>query len=576
MLKTLKTFYGFVFRKKLIFIGFILLVISGQILGNITPYLYKLFVQSFPAPETAKVMHLLALYLTVNLGALGFDVVSFWVGDYLLFNAAIWAREEIFERVQNLDFAFHTGKSTGSLISAFKRGDSAFFTLFFQLHHQILEVIVGAAVMFYFFSGLDLKIALLAISSTAVTIFITKFLVTNNVQKRSVFNKEEDEVSAILTDNFINYETVKLFAKEKWEANRLKNRFITWKKALWGYGNSFRLIDITIGGVINVFIFLILWVTLKKVVSLNLSIGDFVLVTTFINLFFAKLWSMVWGMRDIAKTYADIQNYFGLLDYQVEVKDPDKPIVLKNIKGKIEFDRVSFSYKDGKKDTLKNLSLKIAPGESVALVGRSGSGKTTFIKLLLRFFDPNEGAIKIDGVNLKELTKMNLRSLTGVVPQEPILFNSTIGYNIGYGRSGTTTGEIRAAARLANIDEFIEVLPQKYETQVGERGVKLSGGQKQRLAIARMILSDPKIIIFDEATSHLDSESEKLIQEAFWKAARGKTTIIIAHRLSTVAQADRIVVLENGKVKEIGTHRSLLAQKDSLYKHFWDLQINLD
>jgi len=212
----------------------------------------------------------------------------------------------------------------------------------------------------------------------------------------------------------------------------------------------------------------------------------------------------------------------------------------------------------------------------VALVGRSGSGKTTLGKLLMRFYDIDSGEITIDGINIKDFTKSTLRGFIGVVPQEPILFNNSIAYNIGYGKPGTAITAIRAAAKLANIDDFVESLPDKYQTEVGERGVKLSGGQKQRLAIARMILADPDIVVFDEATSHLDSESEKLIQDAFWKARRGKTTIIIAHRLSTIMRADKIVVMEHGKIRETGTHEGLLKKKDSLYSHFWNLQIKLD
>jgi len=285
---------------------------------------------------------------------------------------------------------------------------------------------------------------------------------------------------------------------------------------------------------------------------------------------------LVFSLRDIAKTYADIKTYFGLLDNKITVKDPSNPVKINKVSGRINFNKVSFSYINGAQGALNNFSLNIKKGELVALIGKSGSGKTTLIKLLMRFFDTTKGTITIDGINIKDFSKDTLRDFMGVVPQEPILFNNTIAFNIGYGRENATLGEIKAAATLANIDDFIESLTNKYETQVGERGVKLSGGQKQRLAIARMILSNPDIIIFDEATSQLDSESEKLIQDAFWKVREGKTTIIIAHRLSTVARADKIVVMAEGKIKEVGTHQELLKNKDSLYKHFWDLQIKLD
>jgi len=583
MWKTLRVFYGFILKRKLAFAGFVALVIIATTLQNITPYFFKLFVDEIPKLNYPGLIKLLYMFIAVNISGLLFNIASFWVGDFVLFNSAKEARLKIFNYIQSLDFAFHTGKSTGSLISAFKRGDSAFFTLFFEIHHRILEIVVSAFVMFFFFLRLDIRIVLFAFLSVAVTLVVTKFIISFNIKKRSIFNEKEDEISGILTDNLINYETVKLFAKEKWEENRLKDKFVGWIKALWGYGNSFRLIDFSIGAVTNLGLFLILFVSLQNAVHLKLTVGDFVLVTTFVGLFFSKLWELVFSLRDIAKTYADIEIYFGLLDYKITVKDPEKPVKLGKVSGRINFNNVSFSYKDGKQDALKDFCLKIKKGESIALIGKSGSGKTTAVKLLMRFFDTTKGNITIDGIDIKNLNKDKLRSLMGVVPQEPILFNNTISYNIGYGlpagkagKENATLGEIKAAANLANIDEFIESLPKKYETQVGERGVKLSGGQKQRLAIARMILSNPGIIIFDEATSQLDSESEKLIQDAFWKVREGKTTIIIAHRLSTVAKADKIVVMEEGRIKEIGTHGELLKNKDSLYKHFWDLQIKLD
>jgi len=580
MWKFLRTFYGFILKRKLAFAGFIALVIIATTLQNITPYFFKLFVDEIPKLNYPGLINLLYIFIAVNISGLLFNIASFWVGDYILFNSAKEARLKIFAYVQSLDFAFHTDKSTGSLISAFKRGDSAFFTLFFEIHHRILEILVAAFVMFFFFWRLDFRIVLFAFLSVAITLIVTRFLISFNIKKRSIFNKSEDDISGILTDNLINYETVKLFAKEKWEERRLTDKFGAWIKALWNYGNSFRLIDFSIGAVTNLGLFLILFISLGNSVHLKLTVGDFVLITTFVGLFFSKLWELVFSLRDIAKTYADIEIYFGLLHNEVTVKDPEKPIKLEKVAGQIHFNNVTFSYKDGKQGALKNFDLKVKKGESIALVGKSGSGKTTLIKLLMRFFDTDKGAITIDGININAFTKDYLRSLMGVVPQEPILFNNTIAYNIAYGRKSeldlSEIEDVERAANLANIDEFIGSLPNKYETQVGERGVKLSGGQKQRLAIARMILSNPDIIIFDEATSQLDSESEKLIQEAFWKVREGKTTIIIAHRLSTVAKADKIVVMEEGRIKEVGSHQELLKNKDSLYKHFWDLQIKLD
>lgn len=510
--------------------------------------------------------------MLVRVSAVVTDILTFWVGDYILFQASIDARVTIFKKVQDLDFAFHSEKSTGSLISAFKRGDSAFFSFFHDIHHKMLGVLINFLVMLYFFINLDFYIVLMVIASLIVTLIITKFLVKNNVNKRKVFNDNEDDISGIITDNLINFETVKLFAKESWEENRLKNNFIPWLKSLWGFGNSFRLIDGTMGAIINLSIFTILYLTIKQTVSLKLTVGDFVLITGFLSNFYPKLWDLVWGFRDLAKNYADIEKYFELLDHDIEVKDPIKPIKRSKINGDIKFVNVSHSYREGTKNAINNLNLEIRQGESIAFVGRSGSGKTTITKLLMRFFDPEKGKVLIDGINIKNFKKSTLRGFFGVVPQEAVLFNNTIGYNIGYGSLTQNMSGVKKTARLANISEFIETLPQKYNTNVGERGIKLSGGQKQRLAIARMIMSNPDIIIFDEATSHLDSESERLIQDAFWKYAKGKTTIIIAHRLSTISKADRIVVLDKGKIAEIGTHEDLLNNRLGIYSKLWNIQ----
>jgi ATP-binding cassette subfamily B protein len=576
MLKTFKTYYGFVLKKRLTFVGFVLLVVLSAIAGSILPYFYKLFIDAIPAFDAALLFRIVYLYIAVSVAALGLDVASYLVGDIVLFDAAVLARKTIFRHVLDLDFLFHSSKSTGSVISAFKRGDGAFFELFHIIHHRIADVVVSFIVMVYFFSRLNPLIATVAIASMFITVILTKFLIGYNVRKRDEFNKEEDKISGIITDNLINYETVKLFAQERREETRLAGAFRLWTKALWGFGNSFRLIDITIGTIINLGIFAILALSVLATVHQTISISDFVLIAAFSSSLFPRLWDLVWSSRDMAKSYTDIQKYFKLLDYEIEVLDPAKPVKIGHVYGEVEFKNVNFAYKNRVKNAINDFSLNVDQGQSVALVGRSGSGKTTLAKLLMRFYDVNSGEILIDGISIKDFTKSDLRGFIGVVPQEPVLFNNTIAYNIGYGKSGATLTEIKAAARLANIDAFIDSLPDKYKTEVGERGVKLSGGQKQRLAIARMILSDPDIVVFDEATSQLDSESEKLIQDAFWKARAGKTTIIIAHRLSTIMRADKIVVMENGKIKEAGTHESLLKKKNSLYGHFWNLQIKLD
>lgn len=573
MLKTLKTFYEPILNRKPLFFTFMVIMAISTILNNIGPYFYKLFVDAIPSFDYSGLIRLLAIYIGVRVAASIFDIAAFRLGDFVVIRAAKEIRIKIFKYVQDLDFAFHSSKSTGSLISKFKRGDGAYWSMFFAIQHRIADIIISFAIMLYFFFITNKTIGFVLLPSIVLAITATYFLVKLNIKLRDEFNKEEDKISGHIVDNLINYETVKLFAKEDWEYNRLIKAFEPWTKKLHKFFLSFRLVDIVLGIIVNSTLGIVLWIALKLTLSGDITIGDFVLVAGFLGSFLSKLWDLIFSFRDVAKNYVDIQKYFKILDFDIKVKDPKNPVKLETVNGEIDFKNVHFSYEGRKDNAIKGLSLKIRQGQSVALVGRSGSGKTTLVRLLMRFYDVDKGKITVDGMGVGKFTKSNLRSHMGVVPQEPILFNNTISYNIGYGKDRAAKKEVEAAAKLANIDSFIESLPKKYKTIVGERGVKLSGGQKQRIAIARMILADPEIVIFDEATSQLDSESEKLIQDAFWKASKNKTTIIIAHRLSTIMKADKIVVLDEGKIIETGTHQELLNEKESLYKYLWEMQV---
>ncbi len=592
MFKIFKRFYWFIWKHKWWFILAQLATTIAIVLELITPYFFKLFVETLQRNDLNHLYTLILIFIGVLFGSLVFDNLKFFLGDIVSVDTAIDIRTTIFKYIQELDFSFHAGKSTGSLISAFKRGDNAFWGLYERLNQRMWQIFIGFFVMGYFFLKIDPRFILIFFISFLLTLVATKYLAGMNIRTREEFNEYEDKISGIITDNLINYETVKLFAKENWEIERLRSTFRDWKKFLWRHFYTYRYIDMSVGSLINLSIFIVLAFSLNLIKAGQIGIGDFILVVSYVNLFFPKLFDLIYGLREISTSYADIKKYFDLLDYEIDVKDPISPVSKDHVNGIIEFKDVSFTYGGRSKNAINGVDLEIKKGQSVALVGRSGSGKTTLAKLLMRFYDIDSGEITIDGVNIKDFTKSTLRGFVGVVPQEPILFNNTIAYNIGYGfgqgrrtgsdpvkqpaRKGSDLSEIRAASKLANIDDFIESLKKKYDTEVGERGVKLSGGQKQRLAIARMILSDPDIVVFDEATSHLDSESEKLIQDAFWKARKGKTTIIIAHRLSTIMRADKIVVMEHGHIKETGTHEGLVKKKDSLYSHFWNLQIKLD
>lgn len=574
-MRVFSLFFQFLLVNRLRFIGFVMLLLAGSMLTAIQPYFYKIFVDNLASLDYQLLLKILLVYVGVRLLDNLASVATYYLGDKILIPAAKEARMKVFAQIQDLDFAYHTEKNTGSLISAFKRGDNAFFEVFHNLM-SLFRIAIIFVVMLVSFAGIDRWVILPLVAVLLVNIFLIRYLILINMRRRKEFNEAEDEVSAIITDNLINFETVKYFAKESWERWRLKKSLGVWTDKLWRFSNSFRLMDISLGTLSNLGIGVILFMGLLRLVSGQITAGDFVLILGFVNSFFPRLFEMFFNLRNLTSRQVDLERYFQVLDKSVLVKDPANPVSLKKVRGEIAFVDVDFSYPGGKEGAVADFSLTVQPGETVALVGVSGAGKSTIIKLLMRFYDVDRGEILIDGVNIKELTKNDLRSLIGIVPQEPILFNDTIAYNIGYGLGQQNLAKIKAAAKMANLADFIDSLPKKYQTLVGERGVKLSGGQKQRLAIARMILANPQIIVFDEATSQLDSESEKLIQESFWRAKEGKTAIIIAHRLSTVRRADRIVVLKDGRIAEVGSHQNLLRRQDGIYRRLWQIQARLD
>lgn len=572
MSKIFRRFYQFLFHYKKSFIAFALVLVVGTILENLNPYFYKLLVDRIPGRNYQELLMILFLFIGVRISANLLETLSYYLGDKVLIPASRDARTTIFRHVQDLDFAFHVNKNTGSLISAFKRGDGAFFDLFHQIHHNLVRILISLLVVLFFFGRILPSIAGILLVILAGNVLLGWRLVEYNMRKRTLFNEAEDRISGVITDNLINYETVKFFAQEEREEKRLKLEFKDWLIKLWNYANTFRLMDITIGSLSNLGVFLIFWLVIKDVVRGQITAGDFVMVATFIGEFYYQFFNVLYQSRNIAKSYVDIERYFSILDDEILVRDPAKPVKVKEVKGEIKFERVSFSYPDSNEAVLKNFNLLIKPGASIAFIGRSGAGKTTLVRLLLRFYDVNQGKITLDGVDIKDFSKSQLRSFIGIVPQEPILFNNTIGYNIAYGKSQAPSSEVIKAAKAANLHKFIDGLPLKYRTEVGERGIKLSGGQKQRLAIARMLLINPKIIIFDEATSNLDSESERLIQRSLWKMAKERTVLIIAHRFSTTRKAEKIVVVDNGKIVEIGTHEDLVEKKKGIYQYLWQLQ----
>lgn len=579
MFKIFRRLYKYIFKYKILFfIGVFFFGISS-ILENIFPILLKDITNIIENNNFELLPKLLITISIIKLSRVIIRSIAIQFSDETLFRVIKDIRNDVFEYLHKLDFAFHSNKASGSLISMFKRGQGGVFGLYDGINFFLLEIFFDFTFMIIIFSQLYPKMILIIVGTIVINTFFMIFGMNWNLKTRKKMNNLDDDISAVTVDNMIAFDTVKYFAQEEYEQKRLFDLTQLWKKAGINYAYTFRYIDIVNGGIITIGMLLMIIVSSIDTMNGTTSTGNFVLVSSFALMFFPKLFWFVFIIRDIVKNYADVEKYLNIFDEEIQIKEnvnkKDSEEWQKQLydgkPAQIEFKNLNFAYEDGK-SVLNNIDLKIEEGESIAFVGKSGAGKTTMTKLLMRFYDPTQGDILLDGINIKNVTKEQLRKRIGIVPQEALMFNNTIRYNIAYGKDDATDEEIIEACKKANLWTFIDSLEKKLETQVGERGIKLSGGQRQRLAIARMILEDAPIIIFDEATSSLDSESEKLIQEAFWKAAENKTTIIIAHRLSTVKKADRIIVLDDGKIIEQGTHTELTNQDSGIYKYLWDLQ----
>jgi ATP-binding cassette, subfamily B, heavy metal transporter len=569
-MKSLQLFYQFLWKYKWQMLLFLSVSTLTVVLETVRPYWLKGILDNAQINNYKVVFNYLILFGVSTVGANVISAFSFYLGDRVLLPFAREIREIIFKKVLELDFAYHVNKNTGSLISAFRRGDGAIFSIFDSVHHELFRVLISLIVTLYFLFKASIPIGFSLLVLFFGNIILIWWLIKVNLKYRKEFNDAEDDISGIITDSLINYETVKFFAAENKERHRLGGSFSIWLGKLWAFSNSFRLMDVSIGTTSGFGMLFILWLAIKKLNN-GFTLGDLVMVTGFITAFYYQFFNLFFRIRDIAKSITDLEKYFGILDNVTQVPDPVSPKSLSKPLGNLKFKNLSFAYPGNGDKVLDDINLEITAGEKVAFVGRSGAGKTTLLKLLLRFYDASSGVIQFDDIDIRHFTKSYLRSLMAVVPQEPIMFNNTIKFNLSYGRENASFKDIKQAAADANILDFIEKQPKKWKTEVGERGIKLSGGQKQRLAIARALLVNPKVLIFDEATSNLDSESERKIQAALNLASKNRTVIIIAHRFSTIRNADKIVVLSNGTISEIGKHRELI-KKGGLYKMLWTLQ----
>ena len=477
----------------------------------------------------------------------------------------------VFTHLHNLSMRFHLERQTGGVSRDIERGTRGIsFLLNFMLFNilpTLLEIGLVAAILL---SKYSVWFAVITFVTLVLYIAFTLFVTEWRMVFRRTMNDMDSKANTRAIDSLINYETVKYFGNERYEAERYDEQLVQWENAAVRNQTSLASLNAGQSFIIAIGITGLLLMAANGVAKGTMTVGDLVLVNMYMLQLYMPLNFLGFVYREIKHSLADMEKMFRLLDENREVADAPDAIPLLLGKGAVSFDQVGFGY-DPQRTILHEVSFDIPAGHTVAVVGASGAGKSTLSRLLFRFYDVNSGSIRIDGQDIRGVTQASLRAAIGIVPQDTVLFNDTIYYNIAYGRPDATREEVLQAARSAHIHGFIESLPKGYDSMVGERGLKLSGGEKQRVAIARAILKNPAILIFDEATSALDSKSEKAIQEELRHVAKDRTTLVIAHRLSTVVDAQQILVMEHGRIAERGTHRELL-EKHGLYAQMWALQ----
>lgn len=555
-----------------------LVLILSKAVAVVTPFFYKAAVDMLAgdAPDPAMMLGLGVVGLTVAYGmtrlmAVGFqqlrDVIFATVGQRALRMLAL----ETFTHIHALSLRYHITRKTGGLSRIVERGvkgvEFLLRFLLFSIGPLVIELLLIAVVLAVVFDVWYLAVVFVTI---ALYVWFTFKVTAWRVKIRKEMNDQDTDANQKAIDSLLNFETVKYFGAEKREAERYDGameRYVaaalktSYSLAFLNFGQS---VLIT-GGLVIVMVMAAIGVS-----NGTLTVGDFVMVNAYMIQITMPLNFLGTVYREIRQSLVDMGEMFDLLDQPAEVKDKPGAPDIRVSGGNIEFDDAFFGYDDAR-PILKGISLAVPAGQTVAIVGPSGSGKSTIGRLLFRFYDLGDGALKIDGQDVRDVTQESLHRAIGVVPQDTVLFNDSIYYNIAYGRPEASRSEVIEAARAAKIHDFIETLPEGYETAVGERGLKLSGGEKQRVGIARTLLKNPPILLLDEATSALDTETEAEIQQELEAMSHGRTVVTIAHRLSTIAHADRIVVLEKGVIVEEGSHEELLAREER-YAALWNMQ----
>jgi ATP-binding cassette subfamily B protein len=551
----------------------LLLLVMAKLASVAVPLVLKKIVDALDQPQDMLVLPVLLVmgYGVLRLCSTLFGEIRDAIFAKVTQRAIRRVAIKVFEHLHALSLRFHLERQTGGVSRDIERGSRGIsFLLNFMLFNILPTLLEISLVAVILLSNYDIWFSVIILTTLVAYIALTLIITEWRMIFRRTMNDMDSKANTRAIDSLLNYETVKYFGNESWEAQRYDEHMQKWETAAVRNQTSLAALNAGQSAIIALGVTLLMLLASDGVVKGSMSLGDLVLVNAFMLQLYMPLHFLGFVYREIKHSLADMEKMFTLLTETKEIEDKSDASELIPGEASVRFENVNFSYEPDRQ-ILFDMSFDIPAGHNIAVVGHSGSGKSTISRLLFRFYDVTGGSILVNNQDIRNITQKSLRATIGIVPQDTVLFNESIYYNIAYGRPDASCEEVFEAAKSAHIHNFIESLPDKYETTVGERGLKLSGGEKQRVAIARAILKKPEILIFDEATSALDSTSEKAIQEELKRIASTRTTLTIAHRLSTIADADQILVIDRGKIIERGSHQELLVAK-GFYAHMWELQ----